>query len=112
MYARMTFFDGPRSPELIAAGDRGSRERIEPALAARPDILNDVVATYELRQPNGGMVMVVIANHLESLDNAVEVIRSTPLLPDEDPALLPGPDRVETYDVSRTNFDMAQPVAG
>lgn len=111
MYARMTFFDGPRSPELIAAGDRGSRERIEPALAARPDILADVVASFELRQPDGGLVMMVIAHHLECLDKALEVIRSTPLLPDEDPALLPGPDRIETYEVSRTNFDMPQPVA-
>jgi hypothetical protein len=102
MYARLTYFDGPRSPELIAAAERGSRDRIEPALAARPDIMDDLVAMYDLRQPDGGQLVVAIANHMETLDKAVEVINSTPLLPGEDVALLPGPDRVETYQVART----------
>ena len=29
MYAQLTYFDGPRSPELIAAADRANRERID-----------------------------------------------------------------------------------
>lgn len=34
MYARVVMFDGPRSPELVAAADRAGRERIMPTLSA------------------------------------------------------------------------------
>lgn len=54
MYANVVFFDGPRSPEQIAAADHATAQRL---------------------------------------------VMSTELLPGQDPALLPGPDRVETYDV-------------
>ena len=30
MYAQLTYFDGPRSPELVAAADFGARERVVP----------------------------------------------------------------------------------
>ncbi len=97
MYAQLTYFDGPRTPELIAAADRASRERVEPAILSRPDLRDDLVAVYELRQPDGGQVTVVIVKSEGTLDAAREVIFRTELLPGEDPALLPGPDRVERY---------------
>ncbi|HEY5880805.1 MAG TPA: hypothetical protein VIU11_17975 [Nakamurella sp.] len=100
MYAQLTIFDGPRSPELVAAGDRAGRERIEPLLDAHPDLIQDLVARYVLTQPDGGQAVLVIAGHESSLDKAVELITTSELLPGEDPALLPGPSRVERYQVA------------
>ena len=102
MYAQLTYFDGPRSPELIAAADRANRERTEPAILARPDLRDDLVAAHILRRPDGGEITVVIVQHEDTLDKAFEVVMGTELLPGEDPALLPGPDRVERYEVVRT----------
>ena len=102
MYAQLTYFDGPRSQELIAAADRAGQERIEPAILARPDLRDDLVAVYVLRRPDGGEITVVIVEHDDTLDKAGEVVMGTDLLPGEDPALLPGPDRVERYEVVRT----------
>jgi hypothetical protein len=102
MHAQLTYFDGPRSPELITAAERANRERIEPAILARPDLRDDLVAAYVLRRPDGGEITLVIVEHEDSLDKAVEVVMGTELLPGEDPALLPGPDRVERYQVVRT----------
>ena len=101
MYAQLMFFDGPRSQELIDAADRAARERVEPAVMRHPDLWDDLVAMYELRQPDGGQVSVVIVNSEGTLQAAQDVILGTALLPGEDPALLPGPDRVERYEVVR-----------
>ena len=112
MFAQLTYFDGPRSPELIAAAERANRERIEPAILAEPSVMDDLVAFYQLRQPDGGEVTVVIVEHENTLDRAREVIMSTELLPGEDPALLPGPDRNERYLVVQTGIAPAAAVAG
>jgi len=107
MHAQLTYFDGPRSPELVTAADRASRERIIPAILARPALRNDLVGLYQLRRPDGGEITVVIVEHEDTLDRAREVIMSTELLPGEDPALLPGPDRSERYQVVNTLADIA-----
>lgn len=102
MYAQLTFFDGPRSPELVAASEFAGRERILPAILADPVTRDEHIATYILRQDDGGEVAVVIAKSLAGLERGREVIMSTELLPGEDPALLPGPNRFEVYEVVRT----------
>ncbi len=102
MYAQVIHFEGPRTSELIAAAERATRERVEPALKSRPELWDDLVALYELRQPDGAEVSIVIVKSEGTLQAAQDVIMSTTLLPGEDPALLPGPDRVERYEVVRT----------
>ena len=102
MFAQLTYFDGPRSQELITAAERANRERIQPAILAMPDLRDDLVALYQLRRPDGGEITVVIVEHENTLDKAREVIMGTELLPGEDPALLPGPDRSERYQVVHT----------
>src|SRR5664279_3857759 len=84
MHAQIMYFDGPRSPELVAASERAGKERVTPAALADDEVRAAHHATYVLRQPDGEAV----------LDRAEKVIRSAPLLPGEDPALLPRPDRV------------------
>ncbi len=99
MFAQLTYFDGPRSPELVAASDFAGRERVWPAILADPGAREDHIATYVLRQDDGAEVVVVITKTGAGLDRGREVVMSTELLPGEDPALLPGPDRVETFEV-------------
>jgi hypothetical protein len=99
MYAQLTYFDGPRSPELVAAAEFAGRERVWPAILADPVTRSEHIATYILRQDDGGEVAVVIVKSREGLDRGRDVILGTELLPGEDPALLPGPDRVEVFEV-------------
>jgi hypothetical protein len=99
MYAQLTMFHGPRSPELVAASERAGRERIDPLLLAHPDLQHDLVARYVLRQPDGGEAVLVVTGTEASLDEAAELIMTSELLPGEDPALLPGPSQVERYQV-------------
>lgn len=95
MYAQITYFDGPRGPELVAAAERGGRDRVTPALLADAEVRADHVATFVLRRPDGGEVVVAITHSEETLHRIREIVLGTTLLPGEDPALLPGPDRVE-----------------
>lgn len=99
MYAQITYFDGPRSPELIAAADRAGRDRVMPAVLADPQLAAELVATYVLHQPDGSQAVILISTTTAALARTREVIMSTELLPGEDEALLPGPDRVEQYTV-------------
>jgi hypothetical protein len=102
MYAQLTYFDGPRSPELIAAADRASRERIQPTMLADPQMRDQLVANYTLRQHDGSEVIVTIVETEDCLRRGQELVMGTDLLPGEDPMLLPGPDRVEVFEVVET----------
>ncbi len=110
MYAQLIYFDGPRSAALIEANERAGRDRIMPAMAAHPQLADQLVANYALRQPDGGEVVIVITKTEEALRAGQQLIDTMDLLPGEDPALLPGPDRVETYEVvSAVNAPIGQP---
>lgn len=100
MYAQLTFFDGPRSDELVQASRRAGQERIAPAMQTDPRMREELVAVYVLNQPDGAEVVITLVKTEEALRHGEQVIMSTQLLPGEDPGLLPGPDRVEIYHVS------------
>jgi hypothetical protein len=102
MYAQALWFDGPRSAEVVAAHERAGLERIEPAISAHPELMDELVATLAMRRPDGGELIVTIMETESALDRATAVIMSTELLPGEDPALLTNPDRVERYEVLHT----------
>ena len=95
MYAQLTYFDGPRTPEQVAASDFAGRERIQPAVSN----LSHRFRVYKLRRDDGSEIVVTIADSEQDLLDAQKAIMSTDLLPGEDPALLPGPDRIELYPV-------------
>jgi hypothetical protein len=95
MYAQLTYFDGPRGPEQLAAADFAARQRIAPAALSVPGN----IATYVLRRADGAEVVVSIAESEQVLIDTQKAIMSTQLLPGEDAALLPGADRVEIYPV-------------
>jgi len=95
MYAQLTYFDGPRSPEQLAAHDFAARERIVPAISE----LDHSYRVYVLRRDDGSQIVVSISDSKQALLDAQKAIMGTELLPGEDPALLRGPDRIELYPV-------------
>lgn len=99
MIAQIAYFDGPRSPEVIAASQRAGRERITPAVSADVEVRAGHRGTFVLLQPDGTQLVIVLADSAATLDRGGAVIAAAPLLPGEDPALLTGPDRFERYEV-------------
>ena len=95
-HARLMYFDGPRVPEQAAAEDLAGRQRIWPAIRH----LSGLVGVYVLRGRDLGSVVITLAMSAETLDAAARAVMSTELLPGEDPALLPGPDRIEIHHVT------------
>ena len=99
MYAQLTYFDGPRTPQQMAAADFASRERIVPAVSK----LGHSLRVYLLRRHDGSEIVVTVAESEQALLDMQKAIMGTDLLPGEDPALLPGPDRIEIYPVIGTH---------
>jgi hypothetical protein len=94
--ALVGWFDGPLSPERIAAARNRGRDVIHPALRSLPGR----VRSFVLWQPEEqGFVVVHLAESAEVLDTIGDTVRSLPVGPDEDPALLTGPDRTSQYRV-------------
>lgn len=106
-YARLVCFDGPRAPEQAAAEDLAGRRRIWPAIRG----LSGLVGVYVLRGHDLGSVVVTLATSVETLDAAQRAVMATELAPGEDPALLPGPDRVEIHRVTGHHLAAAGPAA-
>jgi hypothetical protein len=97
-WARLMYFDGPRAPEQAAAADRAGRERIWPAISG----LHGLVGAYVLHGHDLAAVIITLTTSTQTLDAAERAAMSTELLPGEDPALLPGPDRIEIYHVTHS----------
>lgn len=104
MYAQVTFFDGPRSPEVVAASEHAGRDRLQPAIENDPQMRDELISLLVLRRQDGAEMIVAVTRTEAGLTRAGEVIMGTELLPDEDPALLSEPDRVDIFQVveSRT----------
>jgi hypothetical protein len=96
MHAQLTYFDGPRSPELVAASDVAGRDRLLPAVRA----LGLPIRVYRMVGADGAEIIVSIADSEQALLDVQKAIFSTELLPGEDATLLPGPDRVEMVPVA------------
>jgi hypothetical protein len=97
-WARLMYFDGPRAPEQAAAADRAGRERIWPAISG----LHGLVGAYVLHGHDLAAVIITLTTSTQTLDAAERAAMSTELLPGEDPAPLPGPDRIEIYHVTHS----------
>jgi hypothetical protein len=95
-HARLLYFDGPRTPEQVAASDFGGRQRVWPAIRE----LSGLVSVYLLRGHDLGSIVVTFATSVDTLDTAQRTVMATGLLPGEDRALLPGPDRIEIHKVT------------
>jgi hypothetical protein len=106
-YARLVCFDGPRAPELAEAEDLAGRQRIWPAIRG----LSELTGVCVLRGSDLSTVIVTLATSVEALDAAQRAVMATELTPGEDPALLPGPDRVEIHRVTGYHLPAAESAA-
>jgi hypothetical protein len=106
-YARLMYFDGPRAPEQVAAEDLAGRQRIWPAMRG----ISGLVGVYLLRGRDLRGVVITLATSGETLDATARAVMSTELMPGEDLALLPGPDRIEIHHVTGYHPPAAVPAA-
>ena len=110
-HALVLHFDGPRAPEQAAAAEFAGRQRIWPAVRD----ISGLVGVWVLRGPEFASVECVLATSAQTLDAIAHAVMTSELLPGEDLALLPGPDRIQTHQVTGYAMDAASepaPVAG
>jgi hypothetical protein len=93
--SQLTWFDGPRSEAQAAADERAGIERLWPAVCDTPGLVRSLALVADDRS----YVHVGLATAAEVLDEVQRRVVSTELLPDEDPALLGGPDRIDVCTV-------------
>lgn len=92
-FMQVLAFDGPRSAQWAAAEDLAGRRRLWPATQGVPG----VVWVLRLRTGDNAVIIVTLTETADAIDEAVRAVMSSTLLPEEDPALLAGPDRVGVY---------------
>jgi hypothetical protein len=90
-------FDGPVSTQQLQAAQRRGAQ-IGPRLARLPGFVRVVVLWHPTDRK---MTVVHLAESADALRTVTEIVRSTPLSPDDDPAQLRGPDSVERHHVRR-----------
>ena len=89
-------FDGPLSTAQINAARRAGRERLAPTLGQVPGLVRVLGLWHPLDRK---MMVMHLAESREALTGVTRAVTTTPLLPGEDRALLPGPDRVRPHRV-------------
>ena len=72
MYAQLTYFDGPRTPEQVATSDFAG-QHIQPAVSD----LGHRFSVYKLRRDDGSEIVVTIADSEQDLLDAQKAIMST-----------------------------------
>ena len=73
-----------------------AEQRIWPAIRD----LSGLVGIWVLRDPQSATVVCILATSPATLDAITHVVMASELLPGEDVALLPRPDRIETLVVT------------
>jgi len=84
-------FDGPLSPARVEAARFAGTRRLAPVLRTVPGLVRMLVLWNPTERR---MAVLHLATSTAALEAVSEAVMSTKLLPGEDPALLPGPDRI------------------
>jgi len=84
-------FDGPLSPARVEAARFAGNQRLAPVLRTVPGLVRMLVLWNPTERR---MAVLHLATSTAALEAVSEAVMSTKLLPGEDPALLPGPDRI------------------
>jgi hypothetical protein len=105
MFAQVTWLNGDGDHARADAAEHGGRNRIWPAVRE----IDGVVAVLALRSEDDRIVVVGMGTGRETNDAVQRTIMTTPLLPEEDPAMLPGPDRVDMVRVISADLPAAVP---
>ncbi|RSN63642.1 hypothetical protein DMH01_07995 [Amycolatopsis sp. WAC 04182] len=98
--AQATWFDRPLTQAQADAARFGGRERIRPAVRG----LDGVGGLYALTADDRSGLILGFTESIEAMEAVQKTIMSTELLPGEDPALLPGPDRIDVHRVLHTSL--------
>jgi hypothetical protein len=112
MQIQVLTFNGPRSAEVVEAANRAGRDRIAPLVQSHPELRGRLLGGFRGLGPDGSECVVILAHDGDALDAMERVVMSSELLPDEDPALLSGPDRVERYTSENVFGQLADLLAG
>ena len=91
MFAQVTWLNGDGDRARADAAERGGRDRIWPAVRE----VEGIVGVLALRSDDDRIVVVGLTTDRETHATVQRTVMATSLLPDEDPALLPGPDRID-----------------
>lgn len=91
MFAQVTWINGDGDPARAAAAEHGGRHRIWPAVRE----IDGIVEVFAMRSDDHRIVVVGLATGRETHQAVQRTLMATPLLPDEDPALLTGADRID-----------------
>jgi hypothetical protein len=94
--AVVLWFDGPLADPALKAAKYAGQHRLEPAIRATPGTVRGWALLDPVRR---ALCVINLVTSVDALDALAQAANNTELLPGEDPALLPGPDRVETYRV-------------
>jgi len=100
LFGQVVWVNGAGDPAVADAAERGGRDRINPAIQD----VEGLVGSLAFRSADHRVLVVGTATALETHTEVAHRIESTPLLPGEDPALLPGYDRVELGRVVRADI--------
>jgi len=103
LFAQVFWINGTGNPAVADAAERDGRERIDPAIRD----VEGLVGTLAFRSADHRILVVGTATSLETHTEVGNRIMRTPLLPGEDPALLPGYDRRELGRVVRADVPRA-----
>ncbi|MGY1809947.1 hypothetical protein ACI8AF_21480 [Blastococcus sp. SYSU D00669] len=103
LFAQLTWVNGTGDPAVARAAEFGGRERINPAIRDVEGLVGGLV----LESADHRIVVLGTATSLEAHTEVQDRIARTPLLPGEDPALLPGADRLELGRVVRADVPQA-----
>jgi hypothetical protein len=106
-HARVLYFDAPRAPEQADAEEFAGRQRIWPTIRD----MTGLAGVWVLRGPQSATVVCTLATSVPTLDAITRAVMSSELLPGEDAALLPGPDRVQTHVVTAYEMAAAEPAS-
>ncbi len=91
LFASLTWLNGSGNPAQADAAEHGGRNRIWPAVRE----IDGIVTVLALRSTDDRIVVAALTTAMETHTAVGEAVQRTELLPDEDPALLPGADRIE-----------------
>jgi hypothetical protein len=91
--AVVLWFDGPLADPVLKAAKYAGQHRLVPAVEATPGTVRGWALLDPARRT---MCVINLVASVDALDALAHAVNNTELLPGEDPALLPGPDRVET----------------
>ena len=91
LFAQVTWLNGDGDQTRADAAERGGRDRIWPAVRE----IDGIVSVLALRSTDNRIVVVGLGTGRETHQQVQQAVINTELLPDEDPALLPGYDRID-----------------